>query len=77
LKEAEGLARESVTIAEATDFLQLRARAFMSLGEVLRVAGEDEDAEASIEDAVRLFALKGYSAGVERARQVLEPPEDL
>jgi tetratricopeptide (TPR) repeat protein len=77
LKEAEGLARESVSIAEATDFLQLRARAFMSLGDVLRLAGRDADAEASIENAVRLFALKGYSAGVELARQVLEPTEDL
>jgi hypothetical protein len=47
------------------------------LGEVLRLAGQGGDAEASIENAVRLFALKGYSAGVERARQVLEPTEDL
>lgn len=76
LKDGEELARESVTLAEGTDFVQLRARAFMSLSEVLHVAGRGADAEAAVEQAVRLFELKGYSAGVERARRVVEQSED-
>jgi predicted ATPase len=72
LEEAERLARESVNLAEGTDFLQLRARAFMSLGQVLKLADRGGDAEAAIEQAVRLFESKGYSAGVARARGVLQ-----
>jgi class 3 adenylate cyclase/tetratricopeptide (TPR) repeat protein len=73
--EAERLARESVGLAEETDFLQLRARAFMSLGEVLKLAGRGGEAQAAIDRAVRLFELKGYSAGVANARGVMDRSE--
>jgi tetratricopeptide (TPR) repeat protein len=75
VEEAERLARESVNLAAETDFLQLRGRAWMSLAEVLRLAGRDEEAEAAIEEALRFFELKAYPAGVERARRVLERTE--
>jgi predicted ATPase/class 3 adenylate cyclase len=75
LEEAHRLARESVAIAEATDFLQLRARAFLALGEILRVAGKGREARTAIDEAIRLFDQKGYSVGVQQARQLLEQQE--
>jgi tetratricopeptide (TPR) repeat protein len=76
VEEAERLGRESVNLASETDFLQLRGRAWMSLAEVLKLADRAGEAAAAAEEAERLFELKGYPAGVERARGVLERSGD-
>jgi predicted ATPase/class 3 adenylate cyclase len=70
MEEAEQLAREAVDMSEATDFLGLRARAHMALGEVLELAGGAEEAGAVLEEATRLFDQKGFSLGVERGRRL-------
>jgi class 3 adenylate cyclase/tetratricopeptide (TPR) repeat protein len=73
MEEAERLAREAVDISKATDFVQLRARAHLALGEVLQQArGRAEEARAITEEAIRLFEQKGFSVGAERARRLLE-----
>jgi class 3 adenylate cyclase/tetratricopeptide (TPR) repeat protein len=75
LDEAERLAREAVAIAAETDFLQLRARAYLALAEVLQVAGRPGELEAAIGEAIRLFERKGHSIGAEQARRLLEQQE--
>jgi predicted ATPase/class 3 adenylate cyclase len=72
LEEAERVARESVAIAEKTDFVQLRARAFMALGEVLQLADRSPEARVALEKAARLFDMKGYGVGARRAADLLE-----
>jgi predicted ATPase/class 3 adenylate cyclase len=72
LEEAERVARESVAISEKTDFVQLRARAFMALGEVLQLAGRSPEARAALEEAGKLFEMKGYAMGARRAADLLE-----
>lgn len=67
-EEADLLAREAVALAEQTDFLQLRARAFVTLGDVLVMAGAGGEAESATREAIRLFEEKGYSVGAEQAR---------
>jgi len=59
LVEAEGLAREAVTLAEATDFLNHRADALLDLSHVLEAAGAREEAVAAAADARRLYERKG------------------
>jgi predicted ATPase/class 3 adenylate cyclase len=74
MAEAEALARESVAIAEQTDFLQLRARSFMALGEILRRSGQSGDAQEAIGQAIRLFDRKGHKVGAEQALRLLARP---
>jgi Flp pilus assembly protein TadD len=71
-EEAESVARESVAIATKTDFVQLRARAFLALGEVLQLAGQAAEARQAIEEARHLFDMKGYAVGAQRAGGLLE-----
>jgi len=61
-----------VAISEKTDFVQLRARAFMALGEVLQLAGRSPEARAALEEAGTLFEMKGYAMGARRAADLLE-----
>jgi class 3 adenylate cyclase/tetratricopeptide (TPR) repeat protein len=70
--DAERLARESVEIADATDFLHLRWYALMSYGEVLILAGRVQEARAVLETAVRLAELKGNVVGARKAQNLLE-----
>ncbi|HEV8421029.1 MAG TPA: adenylate/guanylate cyclase domain-containing protein [Actinomycetota bacterium] len=77
VEDAERLAREAVDIGKATDFLQLRARAHLALGEVLlQVSGRTQEAEVVVAEAVGLFEQKGFSVGAERARRLLEDWND-
>jgi predicted ATPase/class 3 adenylate cyclase len=71
-EEARTLAREAIALAEQTDFLQLSARAFVALGDVLERSGAERDAEAAMGEAIRLFEEKGYSVGAAQARLRLE-----
>ena len=72
LAAAERLGREAITIAEASDFLPAHAEALMDLAEVWQFADRREDAEASIEEAIRLFERKGNLVATDRARARLE-----
>jgi tetratricopeptide (TPR) repeat protein len=72
LEEAERVARESVAISEKTDFVQLRARALMALGEVLQLGGRPAESRTAFEEARRLFDMKGYAMGARRAEDLLE-----
>jgi predicted ATPase len=71
LAEAVEVAAEAVAISQRTDFLQLRARALMAHGEVLKAAGRDDEATLALHDAGRVFEEKGYAEGAGRARNLL------
>jgi class 3 adenylate cyclase/tetratricopeptide (TPR) repeat protein len=76
--DALQLARDCVDRVEATDSLDLRWHAFMSQAEVLRLAGQTEDAETAVDEATRAAEQKGNLAGAQLARDALlalvEPP---
>ena len=59
LEEAERIGREATTIASTTDYLDLRAKAFADLTEVLRLAGKPEESTAATHEAIRLYEQKG------------------
>ena len=74
------LAREAVARSERTDDLVMQGQVLMSLAEVLRRAGEHEDAVPVLEAAVEVSERKGnvVTAGKARAqlaelRAVAEP----
>jgi class 3 adenylate cyclase/tetratricopeptide (TPR) repeat protein len=56
---AEELALGALAIAEETDFLDLQARAQLSLAAVLRAAGRDGEAEDALARAAVIFERKG------------------
>jgi predicted ATPase/class 3 adenylate cyclase/DNA-binding winged helix-turn-helix (wHTH) protein len=71
LDDAEGLAREAVTLAEVTDLLNHRADAFVDLGIVLGTLGRSEEAQTTFAEAVRLYELKGNVVAAARVRSDL------
>jgi Flp pilus assembly protein TadD len=77
LDEAERLAREAVTLAERTDFVNQRADALVDLGIVLGRVGRGEDAQAAFGDAIRLYEDKGNVVAARRVRSDLVMPAPL
>jgi tetratricopeptide (TPR) repeat protein len=69
---AERLARESVAVAEGTDFLNDQANAHADLGEVLELAGKRDEASVAFEQALALYERKGNLVMVERAQGRIE-----
>ncbi len=65
--EAEETAREAIALAEQTDFLQVHARAYLALAEVLRLAGRADEARTAVDAAVALYERKGDVVGAKRA----------
>ncbi len=65
---AEEMAREAVTLASMTDALRERARAHMSLAEVLQSSGKTGEARAEATTARKLLRQKGATALLERYR---------
>ena len=63
LVEAEQLARESVELARAMDYLVMLADALVILGEVLRKMGLPQEARAKMSEAATLYERKGYRVG--------------
>jgi DNA-binding SARP family transcriptional activator len=57
--EADRLGREAVAYAAAGDFLPGNADALADLAEVYDLAGKPADAVLALEDAIRLYELKG------------------
>jgi predicted ATPase/class 3 adenylate cyclase len=68
------LAREAVEIAAGTDALNMHADALMRLSEVLRRAGETDEAEHAARDALALYERKGNSVSTKRAASLLAEP---
>ncbi len=72
LEEAEQVAREAVARAEATEYLNLRGRAWSDLAEVLVLAGTAEEAAAALVEAVAAYEKKGNLVLAARSRERLE-----
>jgi hypothetical protein len=65
---AEELARLAVARAEETDSPELRGNALLDQAEVLRIAGRSADAPPLVEQALRLYDVKGNRASATKAR---------
>jgi class 3 adenylate cyclase/predicted ATPase len=64
---AERYSREAVVLAEGTDALNLRADALVDHAAVLRFCSDDIGADGALDEAVRLYGLKGNSVSEARA----------
>jgi ATP/maltotriose-dependent transcriptional regulator MalT len=71
LPPALELARESATLIEKTDSLDLRWHALMSQAEVLRAAGRPLEAEAALRGALRAAEQKGNVVAARLSRDAL------
>src|SRR5207249_435507 len=67
LVEAEALAREAVTLSEATEAPSLRADVLLGLAEVLRHCGRAGEAAGSAKHALELFEEKGNVVAADTA----------
>ncbi len=70
-ERAEGLAREAVSLIEATDMLDEQGDALVDLAVVLERAGERGEAAARLRDACDRYARKENLLALERARAKL------
>jgi predicted ATPase/class 3 adenylate cyclase len=67
--EAERLAREGVALREGIDFLTNTPQVWESLGEVLRLAGRNDEAAQALEEAAKLHERKGNRVSTKRVRK--------
>jgi class 3 adenylate cyclase/tetratricopeptide (TPR) repeat protein len=74
--EAQRLAREALAIGEKTDLLDAHGDAYADLGEVLSLAGEEDEAAAALEQALVRYERKGNLVMAGRARTRLEELPD-
>jgi class 3 adenylate cyclase/tetratricopeptide (TPR) repeat protein len=70
-EEAERIARESVALAEKTDFVNHKGDALVDFAIVLRLAGRPEQGQAALAEALRLYEQKGNTVAVGKARAEL------
>jgi class 3 adenylate cyclase/DNA-binding SARP family transcriptional activator len=68
--EADPLAREAVRLVDRTDLLTHHGDALLDLAEVQRLAGRTADADATVQDAIRLYSRKGNVVSAEHARSL-------
>jgi hypothetical protein len=71
-ERAQADAAEAVRLGEATDAIVDRARTLIALEEVLWLGGKHDAARGAAEEAERLLAAKGSSAGITRFRERLK-----
>jgi hypothetical protein len=71
LSTAELLAEEAVSLAEATDFLELQGSTLLELAHVLRLTGDAEAAPPLVERARQAFERKGNVVSAARAAELL------
>jgi class 3 adenylate cyclase/tetratricopeptide (TPR) repeat protein len=79
IAEAETHAREGIEIAAATEYCDCLAKGFLSLGEVLRLAARNGEAEDAIREAIHLYEAKGFKLSADAARNRLrevQAPQD-
>jgi class 3 adenylate cyclase/tetratricopeptide (TPR) repeat protein len=74
--EAERLAREAVAIGEGTDMLDAQGDTHADLGEVLLLAGQEDEAAAALQQALARYERKGNLVMAGRARVRLEELPD-
>ena len=75
LDSAERHARDATRLAEGTDALNLRADSLVDLARVLAARGQPDGTAASLEEAVRLYRLKGNDVSAARTLGLRsEPP---
>ena len=67
----EALAREGVSLAADTDFLNLYGNALHGLAEVRRLADDAAGARGAAEEALALFRRKGNTAAAKHVRKLL------
>jgi tetratricopeptide (TPR) repeat protein len=67
-REAELLAREAVAYASTSDFLPAHADALADLAEVLLLKGDEDNAGETLQEAIRLYELKGNTLAAAQAR---------
>jgi ATP/maltotriose-dependent transcriptional regulator MalT len=73
MSQALALASECVPLVEATDSLDLRWHALMSRAEVLRLAGQAEQAETAVHEAIHAAERKGNLVAARLSREALTP----
>jgi hypothetical protein len=71
IEEAEGLAREAVSIAAETDLLNFRADSLLDFAEVLRTAGRAEEAPAAAAEAVCVYEKTGNVVAARNAAKLV------
>lgn len=71
VREAEAVAREAVTLAERTDFLNHRAEALLDLSQVFEAARRSGEAATAASAALRLYELKGNVVAAATTRRRL------
>jgi tetratricopeptide (TPR) repeat protein len=76
LAEAERLAREAVAVCEKTDFLDAQGDVYADLGEVLLLAGQEDEAAAALQQALGRYQGKGNVVMAGRMRQRLAELQD-
>ena len=64
--EAESLARQACELVESTDFPDLQATTFLSLADVLEMAGKGDEAKEFVERAQALYQQKGNLVAARR-----------
>jgi tetratricopeptide (TPR) repeat protein len=67
IDEGVRLAGAGLELIDSTDFLLDRADARVDLGEVLRLAGREDEADALLDEARRLHEQKGNTVSAARA----------
>jgi class 3 adenylate cyclase/tetratricopeptide (TPR) repeat protein len=70
--DAEILAREAVDLVGRTDFLRDHGKALLDLGDVLRMGGQADAADAAVRAGLELYEEKGDDVMAGRARSRLE-----
>jgi len=68
IRAAEGLAREALAIAEATDFVNERADTLIDLSHVLEASRRRDEAVSAASGALDLYELKGNAVAAAAAR---------
>ncbi len=71
LDAAEAMAREATSLAEQTEYIDLRGDSQLALGEVLHRAGRASEGAEAMRAALALWEAKGNVAHAERTRVLL------
>ena len=71
LDAGEALARDAFMRALGSEYAETKAEAYLSLGEVLRLAGRLDEARAALESARAIFETKGFELSADAARAKL------
>ena len=67
-ESAEALAREALARAVTTEYFELIVESKLSVSEVLRLQGRDEEARTLLEDALGLYERKGLALSADAVR---------